>query len=164
MNSSFFWTKALSSAGTFLGFGHPFMTYAVTLARIGSLLVYLLTSSTSTGLVSISSMLICTGGCSSSSARLLCDHTVWSSVKGRCDRASAFWCCLPSLCTMSYSYADRIICHWANRADAIGLAGLLSPNIPNSGLWSVTMVNLCPNKYLWNFFSPKMTGSPSFWY
>ena len=30
-----------------------------------------------------------------------------------------------------------------------------------SGLWSVTMVNLRPHKYWWNFFSPSMTANPS---
>jgi len=80
---------------------------------------------------------------------------------GRRLRASAWGMLWPGLWTKWYSYVASINVQHCIRGDNICGAAFVSPNNPRSGLWSVTMVNLRPYKYWWNFSSPSITANPS---
>ena len=58
--------------------------------------------------------------------------------KGRRERPSAFACLSVGLKTMSYVYTDNSTAQRCNLAAARDGTPVLSPNIANKGLWSVT--------------------------
>ena len=123
----------------------------MTLLKTGSVLVAALSCCEVTGRLSRCDTLKTAGS----------SDVIWASCdfKGNLDKLSA---CSVGRYFMLYLYADKINKQCCRRAVAKEGVPLFAQKIVVSGLWSVTKVNVCPHRYKWNFFTPKMSARASF--
>ena len=125
-----------SSGGSSSPVGHPSRAYRIAALSTGSLAENRRIFSAVTGDES-KNCIKCTVSAGTGSSANPADT-------GKRDSPSQLPCFEPGTYVILYLKPESSIAHLVTRGEAIGDNGLFSPSIPNSGLWSVLIVNSLP--------------------